>query len=90
MPELRYSPRYASDVSRLRLAGRELDDLFAVLEMLRDGDELPESMHDHALTGKWGGFRECHIDSDWLLVYRIDARHDTINVDRTGAHQDLF
>jgi len=43
---------------------------------------------DHKLTGDWQGFRECHIESDWLLIYRVEG--DAITFVRTGTHADLF
>lgn len=49
---------------------------------------LPEKYRDHALTGKWRGFRECHVQPDWLLIYRVgDGK---LWLARTGTHRDLF
>lgn len=64
-----------------------LDDVVAALAM---GEKLPEKNRDHALTGDWIGHRECHIQPDWLLVYRIEDNVLVLTLARTGTHSDLF
>lgn len=54
------------------------------------GDPLPEKRKDHTLTGNWVGHRECHIQPDWLLVYRIEDNVLVLTLSRTGTHSDLF
>jgi len=51
-------------------------------------EQLDEKHRDHALRGVWQGHRECHLDPDWLLIYRVEK--DLIVFERTGTHQDLF
>ncbi len=51
---------------------------------------LPDKNRDHALTGDYIGFRECHIRPDWLLVYRVDGEDLILFLFRTGTHTDLF
>ena len=64
-----------------------LEDVVAALAM---GEPLPEKYKDHALTGNWVGHRECHIQPDWLLVYRIEDDVLVLTLARTGTHSDLF
>ena len=64
-----------------------LEDVIAALAM---GETLPEKNKDHALTGNWVGHRECHIQPDWLLVYRIEDDVLVLTLSRTGTHSDLF
>ncbi len=64
-----------------------LEDVVVALAM---GELLPEKNKDHALTGNWAGYRECHILPDWLLVYRIEDDVLVLILARTGAHSDLF
>ena len=52
--------------------------------------KLPEKNKDHALTGDWIGHRECHIQPDWLLVYRVEQDLLVLTLSRTGTHSDLF
>ncbi len=67
---------------------KNLSLLEAVVRKLADEESLPPKNRDHALTGDWQGYRECHIAPDWLLIYKI-AGKELILV-RTGSHSDLF
>ncbi len=64
-----------------------LEDVVAHLAM---GIPLPEKNRDHALSGNWGGHRECHVLPDWLLIYRIDNDVLVLTLSRTGSHSDLL
>ena len=64
-----------------------LEDVIAALAM---GEALPEKNKDHALFGDWAGHRECHVQPDWLLVYRIEDNILVLTLSRTGTHSDLF
>jgi mRNA interferase YafQ len=64
--------------------------LTAVIKKLAAGEKLPEKNKDHALIGNYVGFRECHISSDWLLIYRIEDNTLILYLSRTGTHSDLF
>lgn len=67
-----------------------IDLLDNVIRALSRGETLPEKNRDHALSGDWKGHRECHIQPDWLLVYRIDDGVLVLTLARTGTHSDLF
>jgi len=74
-----------------KLAGKRNKDLLKlddVISDLIDGILLPPKNRDHALSGNYVGRRECHIEPDWLLVYKVDD--DLIIFERTGSHSDLF
>lgn len=60
-----------------------------IVEMLLNGKELPPKNKDHNLTGNWKGYRECHIEPDWLLVYRVYEDALILSLTRTGTHSDL-
>lgn len=62
--------------------------LRAVLTLLANEEELPPEYRDHGLRGDWIGFRDLHIEPDWLLLYRISG--DEVQLARTGTHSDLF
>ena len=64
-----------------------LEDVIRILAM---GVPLSEKNRDHALTGNWAGHRECHIQPDWLLVYRVEGDVLVLTLSRTGSHSDLF
>ena len=57
---------------------------------LAKGEKLSEKHKDHELTGNWKGFRECHIEPDWILIYTIENNLLVLTLSRTGSHSDLF
>ena len=61
-----------------------------VVDLLAMGQPLPERNRDHALTGDWVGHRECHIQPDWLLIYRVEEDVLVLTMTRTGTHSELF
>ena len=61
-----------------------------IAELLAMGEPLPEKHRDYELSGDWAGHRECHIEPDWLLIYRIDNGILVLTLARTGSHNDLF
>ena len=67
-----------------------IKELQRVIGKIANGDALDEKYRDHNLTGKWSGYRECHIEPDWLLIYRIDKAVLVLTLTRTGSHSDLF
>ncbi len=70
--------------------GCDINLLDDIIRMLSDGESLPVKNCDHELSGNWVGYKECHIQSDWLLVYRIENDILVLTLARTGSHSDLF
>ena len=68
----------------------KIELLEEVIAMLAMGETFPDKHKDHALTGNWGGHRECHILPDWLRIYRIEDEVLVLTLARTGTHSDLF
>jgi mRNA interferase YafQ len=85
---IRQSAKFRRDVKRLLRQGTDLSRLELVIETLVAEHPLEARFRDHALVGNWKGYRECHIQPDWLLVYRIS--NDELQLVRTGSHADLF
>lgn len=85
---IRQSTRFRQDVKRLLRQGADISRLEAVIEALVVQSPLPPQLRDHVLVGDWRGFRECHIQPDWLLIYRVEG--DELQLVRTGTHADLF
>jgi mRNA interferase YafQ len=75
-------------VKRAEKRGKDLSKLRTVLRLLAQEQPLPQEYRDHALRGDWIGFRDLHIEPDWLLLYRIEG--DEVQLARTGTHSDLF
>ena len=90
MFEVVLSNRFRKDLKLAAKRGLRLDELNTIVEQLAAGQTLPERNRDHALTGDYIGFRECHIRPDWLLVYRVDGDALELFLFRTGTHTDLF
>lgn len=72
--------------------GCDLKEMIQVIDLLRNEQPLPESYHDHALVNSrhYKGMRECYIQPDWLLVYKIVQDTLELRLIRTGSHSDLF
>ena len=81
---------FKKDYKRIKKRGLDLSKLHRAVELLANGEPLPESMRDHALTGNWDQHRECHLAPDWLLIYQIYENVLILELTRTGSHADLF
>ena len=90
MLEVILSNQFKRDLRLAAKRGYDLDLLDEIVNKLASKEELPEKNRDHNLTGKYAGFRECHIQPDWLLVYRTDETAWILFRSRTGTHADLF
>ncbi len=81
---------FKKDLKRAVRRGYDIALLRAVIEKLANGIALAPAHRDHALTGSYAGFRECHVKADWLLVYAIDEGVLVLTLAFTGTHSDLF
>ncbi len=79
---------FKKDLERIGKRGYDRVLLDETITALRRGDTLPAARRDHTLKGDWKGWRECHIEPDWLLVYRTDE--EVVYLARTGTHADPF
>ena len=70
--------------------GKDMSKLVHILNLLSTGVQLPDENRDHQLTGNLKDFRECHIENDWLLMYRIIEDKLILSATATGTHSDLF
>lgn len=84
------SNQFRKDLKLARKRGLPLERLSTVVQTLAMGLPLEDRYRDHSLTGNYRSFRECHIEPDWLLVYRVDADDLELFLFRTGTHADLF
>ena len=90
MYKLRYTTKFQKNVKLMKKRGKNLNKLNCVLELLVQGEVLPQKYCDHLLTGNYEGYRECHIEPDWLLVYKVINDELIIVLLTTGTHSDLF
>lgn len=84
------SNQFKKDLKLAKKRGLKLDRLSAVVNILAAQQPLDEKYRDHNLSGTYRGFRECHIEANWLLVYRVDNDALELFLIRTGTHADLF
>ena len=79
---------FRRDVKRAEKRGKNLTKLRVLLSLLINGKPPPVAYQDHPLKGDWKGYRDAHIEPDWLLIYRVVG--EELHLARTGTHADLF
>lgn len=85
-----YSNRFKKDYKLMMKRNVNSKEFEFVVNELINERPLDEKYRDHNLEGNWKGFRECHINPDWLLIYQIDNNDLILTLARTGTHSDLF
>ncbi len=85
---IHYTTQFKKDYKRIKKQNKDLSKLRTAIEKLAVGQLLEPRYHDHQLSGNWKGHRDCHIEPDWILIYRISV--DDLYLERTGSHSDLF
>lgn len=88
--EITSTKRFKKDVELAKKRGKDISKLFALVTTLANGEELAVKYRDHTLRGDYEGYRECHIEPDWLLIYAIYDDCLVLALNRTGTHADLF
>ena len=83
-----YSSQFHRDVKRLKKRGKDLEKLKRVIELLLASQPLPPQYKDHPLKLNWAGYRDAHVEPDWVLIYSASA--ETVHLERTGTHDELF
>ena len=83
-----HSSQFKRDVKVAKKRGKDMDKLKALLILLIEEKPLPAEYLDHPLKGNWIGYRDSHLEPDWLLIYRISG--DDLYLARTGSHTDIF
>ena len=82
--------RFRKDYKLMEKRNLDMSLLDEIIAKLAQGIPLPSSNRDHELTGNYAGYRECHVQPDWLLIYRIEKDVLVLTLTRTGTHSDLF
>jgi len=72
----------------MKRRGKDMAKLAAIVDRLARLEPLAAKHRDHPLSGNWSGCRDCHVEPDWVLIYRVDG--DELHLIRTGTHSDLF
>lgn len=87
---LRTTSKFRKDYKLAKKRGLPMEELELVLQTLLEERPLEAKHRDHALTGNYIGFHECHIRPDWLLIYTVDHGTLVLTAARTGSHADLL
>ncbi len=91
MRVIEQSNAFKRNLKLAKKRGKDLSKLLALVDLLRTDDKLPDSAKDHGLTGNFAGFRDCHIEPDWLLIYKkTDEPERLLLLYMTGSHADIF
>ena len=90
MYTLVFTNRMKRDLKLAKKRGKDISKLETVLEILLSGDDLPEIYKDHQLKGEMREFRECHIEPDWLLIYKYDDNELVLLLVDTGSHSEIL
>jgi mRNA interferase YafQ len=83
-----YTRQFERDIKRAKKRGKNLYKFKMIARVLIGGERLDPLHRDHQLIGDYVGRRECHIEANWLLIYKVEK--DQIVFERTGSHADLF
>lgn len=88
--EIKNTTQFKKDYRLAKHRGLNLNLLKDIVTKLANGETLAPKHKDHSLSGNWTGHRECHIQPDWLLIYRYEEEVLVLTLSRTGTHSDLF
>jgi mRNA interferase YafQ len=88
MPTPVFTRQFDKDLKQMQKRGKKLEKIKIIIRSLIEEESLDPIHRNHKLIGNWQGRRECHIESDWLLIYKKEE--DRIIFERTGTHSDLF
>jgi mRNA interferase YafQ len=83
-----YTRQFEKDLKRIQRRGKNAEKLKMIIRSLVAEAPLDPLHRDHKLIGTWRGRRECHVESDWLLIYK--SEEGRVIFERTGTHSDLF
>lgn len=88
MLKITYTNRFKKDIKLIQKRGLKYKKLQDIVMLLCEKKDLPKNCRPHMLSGQYVGFFECHIEPDWLLIYRLT--NEALELSRTGTHSDLF
>ncbi len=89
---IKYTKSFKKQLKKVIKQGKDIDKMLDVVEQLSEGKDLDIKYRDHALIDNkyYRGCRECHIEPDWLLVYKYNHNELYLFLVETGSHSDLF
>ena len=88
--KLVYTKKFEKDIKSLKKQDKDLTELFDVIDVIAKGETLDKKYKDHKLVGNFNDYRECHIENDFLLVYKIEKDKLILILYRAGTHSEIF
>ena len=88
--KLIYTKKFERDIKNLKKQNKDLTELFDVIDVIAKGETLDKKYRDHKLAGNFNDYRECHIENDFLLVYKIEKDKLILILYRSGTHSEIF
>ena len=90
MLKIVYTTQFKKDYKLAQKRGVDVEELFKVIDLLQKQKPLPPEKKDHLLHGNYKGYRECHVRSDLLLIYKVNNKELELLLFRSGTHSDLY
>ena len=90
MYKIKFTRQFKKELKLAKKQGKNINKLFKIVDILAEKKVLDIKYKDHALISNYKGFRECHIQPDWFLIYKIEKNILVLTLSRTGTHSDLF
>ena len=87
--QIRQTSQFKKDLKRLIKQGKDIDKLTSAVDTLASGEILETKYRDHSLGNNWAGFRDCHIEPDWVLIYKKQDDILILTLTRSGSHTEL-
>lgn len=87
---IRFSGQFKKSYKLCQRRGYDMTKIQTVIRILSEKGALPAEYRPHILSGKWVGIWECHVDSDWLLLWKRNENELTLLLLDTGTHSDVF
>ncbi|KXB69041.1 addiction module toxin, RelE/StbE family [Leptotrichia wadei] len=90
MYKIKFTGQFKKELKLAKKQGKDINKLFKIVDILAEKKVLDIKYKDHALISNYKGFRECHIESDWLLIYKYYDDILVLSLSRLGSHSELF
>ena len=90
MLQVEYTTKFKRDLKLAKKRNKNLDSLHDAMKKIENEEKLNPRLKDHPLSNNWKGYRELHIEPDWLLIYKLITDEKVVIFVRTGTHSDLF
>ena len=84
------SRKFKKDQEKAKRQRKDFAQLIEVISLLLQDKPLPAKYRERPLSGEWKGYRDCHVENDWVLIYQIDRQENTLLLQRLGSHSELF